>query len=312
MKYKILEILQSENGYVSGESLSKMLGISRSAVWKNINSLKKDGYQISSVQSKGYTLAFSPDMINPESLKKSVPGKVYYFKSTESTNIEAKSAKEVPDKSLFIAETQTGGRGRLGRKWSSQQGAGIYMSLYLTPEISAVDVSLITLVAGVAVSRSIKGSKIKWPNDVLLGDKKVAGILTEMTAEMDMVSKVVVGIGVNVNNEVFGIDLIEKATSLFRETGKKHSREKLLNTILDEFFALYEEFLEKGFSHLKNEYVKNCATLNRDVVILKKGEELFARAVDITERGELVVEIDGMTEIVNSGEVSVRGLLGYN
>ncbi len=312
MKYKILELLQNEKGYVSGESLSKQLGISRNAVWKNINSLKKEGFEITSVPSKGYTLLFSPDLINPEKLKKSVPGNVYYFKSTESTNLEAKATKNVPDKSLFIAETQTGGRGRLGRKWSSPAGAGIFMSLYLEPEISAVDVSLLTLIAGLAVCRRIKGSKIKWPNDVLINGKKVCGILTEMSAEMDRVSKVIVGIGVNVNNEVFGIDLIEKATSLYRETGRKHMREKIASDILDEFFVLYDEFIQKGFAHLKDEYARNCTTLNHDVIILKNGNEYFAKAVDITDRGELLVERDGKIEAVNSGEVSVRGLLGYN
>lgn len=312
MKYKILELLEESTGYVSGENLSKQLGISRSAIWKNINNLKKDGYEISSTPSKGYILAFSPDRINPEKLKKSVPGKVFYYQSVISTNMEAKGAENVPDKSLFIAETQTGGRGRLGRKWSSPAGTGIFMSLYLEPEISAFDVSLITLIAGLAVCRCIKGSKIKWPNDVLIKDKKVSGILTEMSAEMDRVGKVIVGIGVNVNNEVFGIDLIEKATSLYRETGRKHSREKIATDILDEFFVLYDEFLKSGFSHLKKEYVKNCVTLNRDVLIIKNDQEYAARAVDITERGELVVEYSGKTEVINSGEVSVRGLLGYN
>lgn len=312
MKYKILELLQISGGCVSGEELSKKLGISRNAVWKNINSLKKEGYGINSLAGKGYTLEFSPDRINPERLKKYVEGKIYYYNETESTNTEAKRMENVPDRSLFIAETQTGGRGRMGRKWSSPHSVGIAMSLYLEPEISAYNVSQLTLIAGLAVSRVIKGSKIKWPNDVLLGDKKVCGILTEMTAETDRVNKVIVGIGVNVNNEVFSIDLIDKATSIYRETGKKHSREKIVADILREFFELYESFLEHGFSPLKKEYVKNCITLNRDVVVIKKGQEQPARAVGITDSGELLIEIDGKEEVVNSGEVSVRGLLGYN
>ncbi len=312
MKYKVLDLLQRSNECVSGESLSKILGISRNAVWKNINSLKKEGYEIHSVSGKGYILTFSPDRINPERLKSHVPGRIYYYNSTESTNTEAKLMENVPDKSLFIAETQTAGRGRLGRKWSSPFGAGLLMSLYLEPEICAYNVSQLTLIAGLAVCRVIKGSKIKWPNDVLLGDKKVCGVLTEMTAETDRVNKVVIGIGINVNNEVFGIDLIEKATSLYRETEKKHSREKIAADILDEFFAIYERFLEDGFAPMKQEYVKNCITLNREVVIIKKGEKQLARAVGITDSGELLVEINGKEEIVNSGEVSVRGLLGYN
>ncbi len=312
MKYKILEMLKSADGFVSGEELSKKLGISRSGIWKNINSLRKDGFEINSVPSKGYVLGFAPDRINPEIIKKSVPGKVYYFNSVDSTNIEAKRAENVPDKSVFIAETQTGGRGRLGRKWTSPSGCGICMSLYLEPEISAGDVSVLTLVAGLSVCRAIKGSRIKWPNDVLIGDKKICGILTEMSAEIDRVNRVIVGIGVNVNNEVFGIDLIEKATSLYRETCRKHSREKLAADILSEFFGLYDKFLEKGFEALKDEYAKKCVTLNREVVIIRNGIEQSAYAVDITENGELLVEVDGKSFAVNSGEVSVRGLLGYN
>lgn len=312
MKYKILEMLKSADSFVSGEELSKKLGISRSAVWKNINSLRKEGFEINSVPSKGYILSFAPDRINPELLKKNVPGNVYYFNEVDSTNIEAKRAENVPDRSVFIAETQTGGRGRLGRKWSSPLGSGIWMSLYLEPEITACDISKLTLVAGLSVCRAIKGSRIKWPNDVLIGDKKICGILTEMSAEIDRVNRVIVGIGVNVNNEVFGIDLIEKATSLYRETGKKHSREKLAADILSEFFELYDKFLEKGFDSIKEEYTKKCVTLNREVVIIRNGQEMLAQAVDITENGELLVEVDGNRFIVNSGEVSVRGLLGYN
>lgn len=312
MKYKILEMLKSADSFVSGEELSKKLGISRSAVWKNINSLRKEGFEINSVPSKGYILSFAPDRINPELLKKNVPGNIYYFNEVDSTNIEAKRSENVPDRSVFIAETQTGGRGRLGRKWSSPLGSGIWMSLYLEPEITACDISKLTLVAGLSVCRAIKGSRIKWPNDVLIGDKKICGILTEMSAEIDRVNRVIVGIGVNVNNEVFGIDLIEKATSLYRETGKKHSREKLAADILSEFFELYDKFLEKGFDSIKEEYRKKCVTLNREVVIIRNGLEMLAQAVDITENGELLVEVDGNRFIVNSGEVSVRGLLGYN
>ncbi|MBO5060750.1 MAG: biotin--[acetyl-CoA-carboxylase] ligase [Clostridia bacterium] len=312
MKYKILDMLGSGSEFVSGGDLSKKLGITRSAVWKNINNLRRDGYKIESVTGRGYRLCGGPDRINPGRLEKSVPGKVYYFKSTESTNLEAKRAANVPDRSLFIADTQLGGRGRLGRKWSSPAGCGIWMSLYLKPKIAAASVSQLTLAAGLAVARAIPTSRIKWPNDVLMSNKKVCGILTEMSAEMDRVNYVVVGIGINVNNEVFGIDLIDKATSIYRETEKKTDREELLSKVLKEFFAIYDEFLKGGFASFRDEYKKLSATLSKEVIIIKNGEEQLARAVDINENGELIVEIDGKREIVNSGEVSVRGLLGYN
>ncbi len=312
MKYEILKLLQEETTYISGESMSEKLGISRSAVWKHIGALRRDGYKISSVPSKGYILDYAPDRINPDELKASVPGRVYYFSETASTNAEAKREENVPDKSLFIAEAQTAGRGRLGRKWSSPKGSGIWMSLYLEPQIPAASVSQLTLIAGLAVSRAIEGSSIKWPNDVLLEGRKVSGILTEMTAEMDRVSRVIVGIGINVNNEVFGIDLLLKANSLYLSTGRKHDRTQLTKAVLEEFWQLYDRYTAEGFSSLRREYIKKCATLSREVVLIRDGEELVAKAIDISENGGLIVNHNGRRLEVSSGEVSVRGLLGYN
>lgn len=311
MKYRILEMLKTD-GYVSGEEISKCLGISRSAVWKHINALRSLGYEVESVPSKGYRLISQPDIINPEKLKDYVPGRVYYYETIDSTNAECKRAEDVPDKSLFVSESQTGGRGRLGRKWSSPKGSAVYMSIYLEPDIPIYRVPQLTLIAGMAVCRTIRGSRIKWPNDVLLNNKKVCGILTEMTAEADRVNRVIVGIGINVNNEVFNVDLITKATSMYRETGKKYRRDKLICDILEEFWRLYDVFLKEGFAVLKREYSLKCATLGRRVIIIRNGEEFEARALDIGENGELIIEHDGTREPVTSGEVSVRGLLGYN
>lgn len=312
MKYKILDLLKRYETYISGEKLSKELGISRNAVWKNIKSLKKDGYVIESLKSRGYRLCFSPEKINPQRLKAAVSGNVYYCSTTESTNLEAKRCMNVPDKSVFIAETQTAGRGRLGRAWTSPPGCGIWMSIYLEPEIPAPVVSQLTLLAGLAVSRAIPDSKIKWPNDVLIDGKKVCGILTEMSAEMDRVSRVIVGIGINVNNKLFPAELVGKATSIYRETGKITDREELAKSVLKEFFDLYDEFLSKGSESFIAEYSEKCATLGREVVIISKGESKIAKAVEIAGNGELIIERDGKREAVHSGEVSVRGLLGYN
>ena len=311
MKYKILEMLKTDE-YVSGEEISKQLGISRNAVWKHINALRKMGYEVNSVPSKGYRLEKQQDIINPEVLKAHVPGKVYYYEAVDSTNAVCKRTENVPDGSLFVSDTQTEGRGRLGRKWTSPKGCAIYMSLYLEPKIPVEKVSQLTLIAGMAVCRAIRSSRIKWPNDVLLNNKKICGILTEMTAEADRVNRVIIGIGINVNNELFTVDLIEKATSLYRETGIKYRRDKLICDITDEFKTLYEIFLNEGFSALKREYSLKCATLNRQVIIIRNGSEFEARAADIDENGGLIIEHDGLRETVTSGEVSVRGFLGYN
>lgn len=247
--------------------------------------------------------------LNTDSI--TVPGIVNYKEVTESTNLDAKRADNVPDKSVFLADAQTGGRGRLGREWSSPSGDGIWMSIYLKPQIDIRDISQITLIAGLSVSNIIENSFIKWPNDIILSHKKVGGILTEMSTENGLIKSVIVGIGINVNNTSFDDDLKDKATSIFIETGKTFNREKLICDITKEFFSLYDKFLVKGFSVFKEDYVRKCITLNRDVCLIKDNEKQIAKAVDINDNGELVVEISGRTIIVNSCEVSVRGLLGY-
>lgn len=311
MKYKILEMLKKYGGYVSGEKISEELGITRSAVWKHMNALKRDGYDITSCPSKGYVLDEAQDKLSPAQIAKHVPGKLYFYKSTTSTNDEAKRTKDAPDKSVFIAETQTAARGRLGRSWASR-GNGLWMSIYLKPDIPPCNIAQLTLIAGIAVSRVIENSKIKWPNDILIDGRKVCGILTEMTAEADRITSVIIGIGINVNTETFSIDLIRKATSLYIETKVKQDRNEFAGRILDEFWSVYDEYVKNGFREFKREYKIRCTNIQRDVVVIKNGEEITARAVDINERGELVCMKRGDEFSVNSGEVSVRGLLGYN
>lgn len=249
--------------------------------------------------------------IDPKKIKSAVPGEVYFFETTKSTNIEAKFAKNVPDKSLFLAERQEAGRGRLGRNWSSPAGTGIWMSIYLEPKITANNVAQLTLLAGFAVSRAIPDSLIKWPNDVLLSGKKVCGILTEMVTEKGRPDRVIVGIGINVNTENFPMDLADKATSIYLETQKISDREEVAIAVLSEFFELYDEFTAKGFDAFYNDYIQKCVTIGREVVIINGDDQKKAKAVSITENGELVIETENGRETVNSGEVSVRGLLGY-
>lgn len=247
--------------------------------------------------------------LNPDKI--SVPGKVYYKEITDSTNLDAKHAENAPDKSIFLADMQTSGRGRLGREWSSPKGCGIWMSIYLKPETVIADISQLTLIAGLAVSRVIDTAFIKWPNDVLISSKKVAGILTETTLEGGKIKHIVVGIGINVNNKDFPEELSDKATSLYIETGKIQDRESLISDITKEFFLMYDKFLIAGFSAFKDEYTKKCTTLNKEVYLINNEEKRIAKAIGITDNGELIIEANGKEEIVNSCEVSVRGLLGY-
>ena len=249
--------------------------------------------------------------INIEKIEEFVPGKLYYKNNTESTNLDAKLTENVPDKSVFLADRQTKGRGRMGREWSSPSGVGIWMSIYLKPQTDMADISKLTLIAGLAVSRTINGTTIKWPNDVLMGTKKLAGILTEMSAESGKIKNVVVGIGINVNNEDFPQELQDKATSLLIETGKQMEREEIICGVINEFFSMYDKFSYAGFAEFCDEYTQKCVTLGKEVLIIKNKQKNVTKAIKITSQGELVVEINGKEEVINSSEVSVRGLLGY-
>lgn len=319
----ILQYLKESTDYLSGEELSRKLGISRSAIWKNINSLRESGYVIESVTNRGYRIVNSSDALTPTEIQgelktKAFGQKVSVFAEIDSTNEEAKRQAHNGEVhgSIFVAEQQNGGKGRLGRPWQSPPKSGLWFSLLLRPDAAPAQVSNLTLLAGLAVSRAIRAqtgcdAKIKWPNDIVIGSKKVCGILTEMTAEIDRVHFAVVGIGVNVNDESFPEELKVKATSLRIETGTPVSRVALLQEILKEFEALYEEYFVQGSNQWLVAYKENCVSLNRTVGATRGREKIVGTAVDITDGGELVVQKqDGERIEINSGEVVVQGIYG--
>ena len=317
MKNKILNILSTADGYVSGENISERLGISRNAVWKHINKLRQDGYEIESVTKRGYKLISVPDVISAELIKDGLDTEfigqnVVYYDETDSTNNEAKRNSDMPDGTLFISEIQTGGKGRVGRAWVSPKGIGIWMSLLLKPHILPQDVAQITLVAGMATARSVGcGAKIKWPNDVVIGSKKICGILTEMSAEIERVNYIVPGIGINVNTESFPDELKEKATSLYIESGRKFERYKIVQRFLKEFEILYKKFIKGGIAAITDDYRELCVTIGKEVSVIYPNRTINGRAIDINNNGELIVETDKGIIEVDSGEVSVRGMYGY-
>ena len=213
---------------------------------------------------------------------------------------------------MFIAEVQNHGKGSRGRGWVSPRGTGIWHSILLKPDISPTEVSQITLVAGLSVCRAIgMGSKIKWPNDIVIGTKKVCGILTEMSAEVDMVNYVVCGIGINVNTESFDREIEHRATSMYIESGEKQTRNEIIARELNYFEYYYKKFLTGGLGAILDEYKENCVTIGRDVTVIYKKETVTGKAKDIDENGALVVETDNGIIRVTSGEVSVRGIYGY-
>jgi len=243
-------------------------------------------------------------------IKNQIEGEVLYFNEVDSTNKVALTI-DAPDKSVIIAKTQTSGRGRLGRIWNSG-GDGIYITILLKPKEFNEHFSCLTLLTGIAVARVIEDSLIKWPNDIVVNGKKVSGILVEGTFNGGDLTRIAVGIGINVNDKSFSNELKDKATSLFIIKGKKQNKEEIIGKVLKEFFGLYEVFLKDGFPAIKKEYVEKSATLGREVLIIKDNEKKLGNVIDITENGELIAKIDDKIEILNSGEVSVRGLLGYN
>lgn len=325
MKQKILNILRQQDGFVSGQALCEQLGVSRTAVWKCINTLKKEGYEIESVTRKGYRLLQSPDLLTEESIWEYLPeevwpGKVICFPSVDSTNEEAKrqAALGAVDGTLFVADHQTAGKGRRGRVWSSPEGRDIFCTMLLRPEIppeSASVMTLVTALAAAAASEKHGGEvcQIKWPNDVILHDRKICGILTEMSLEMDEIAYVAVGVGFNVNREEFPDELVDMASSLYRETGRKIVRSAFLADFLREFTERYQIFLrEQSFAPFVKEYEKRLINIGRDVRVIRRGQALVRRAVGINEKGELLVQNEaGETECICGGEVSVRGLYGY-
>ncbi len=321
-KEKALRALQENGGYLSGEALSEQLDISRAAVWKAITALREQGYEIDSVTGKGYRLVSCPDILTEEAIRSGLTGslvtRIYTMESVDSTNNEAKRRAQegAPHGSVFVAEEQTGGKGRLGRVWKSPPKTGLWFTLLLRPNATPEQVTNLTLFAGLAVSRAIHAltglpAQIKWPNDVVIEGKKVCGILTEMAAEMESVEYVIPGIGVNVNTESFPEDIAWKATSLYLSTGKKWSRATVLQAILREMEELLQRQEEKGTGAVLAEYRENCVTIGKPVSTQRGNIRLSGIAEDITDTGELIVrQSNGSELIINSGEVSVQGIYG--
>ncbi|QZY54705.1 biotin--[acetyl-CoA-carboxylase] ligase [Crassaminicella profunda] len=328
MKRAVLEALKKNKDiFISGEELSKKIGVTRTAVWKHIKQLKEEGYEIESVSRKGYRMIKEPDTLDANALEievasKHIGRKIHHFESIDSTNTLAKkmAAEGAPEGTVIIAEEQTGGRGRLGRTWESPKGTGIWMSIILRPNIVPTEATKITQITAAAVAmglRSIIGDDvgIKWPNDIIIHKKKTCGILTEMSAELNSVNYIVVGIGINVNvdpNE-FPEEVRGVATSIKAYTGMIVSRKNIVKEILHAFEDLYLDFIEKNHIEKSMEICKKYSvTLGKQVKIRTRQKEVIAEAVDLTEDGQLLIKNElGEIEKVLSGEVSVRGLTDY-
>lgn len=325
MKAEILALLRDSGEYVSGQELCEKFGVSRTAVWKVINQLKEEGYEIEAVQNKGYHLLRTPDVLSESELKSRIHTRwagqqLHFFKETGSTNMDAKrlAEEEGAHGLLVVADRQTAGRGRRGRSWESPSGTSIYMTLALQPSFAPDKASMLTLVMALSVTEAIEEvcgleSGIKWPNDIVVNRKKVCGILTEMNMEADYIRSVVIGVGINVNQESFSQGIASTATSLMLEKGERISRSALIAAVMTRFEQNYERFEEKeDLSGLKETYEQRLVNLNERVRVLDPKGEYEGIAVGITDTGELLVKKnDESVTKVYAGEVSVRGYYGY-
>lgn len=323
MKAKILKILRETKGFVSGQQLCTIMGVSRTAVWKVIKQLQSEGYDIESVHNKGYCLKETPDVISGSEIASLLPENslfknIHYKQEVTSTNDVAKLLAEQGAQSgtVVLAHNQSQGKGRRGRSWVSEPGNNLTMSFILRPDILPEKASMLTLVAAMAVADAVKefGAQagIKWPNDIVVDGKKICGILTEMSSQMTSINYVVIGIGINVHQTTFDLEVAKVATSLDLILNTKVSRSHLAAKVLSHFEYYYNQFLEAGdLSLVKDSYNQMLVSKGKEVRIIREQETKTGLSGGIDKDGALEVEIQGQKEKIIFGEVSVRGIEGY-
>lgn len=320
---KVINILiDNSDKYISGEYISDILGLSRASVWKHIKALKTEGFDIESKAGHGYRLdhnkkkGLSSYEIKHQ-LKTSYMGQeVYYFESIDSTNIYANTiANQAPEGAVVVSKKQTQGKGRSGKIWVSDYDQGIYFSTILKPSIPISRASFLTQVAGAALATSLEklgvACQIKWPNDLVLNGRKIAGILTEMRAEIESLSYIVVGIGVNIGPKTFEESITTVATSLANE-GYQIRDLDLLRTFFIDFEDLYEDFKKRDYTRILGILKYKSAVLGKEIYLIRDGQKDKVFAENIDEYGNLIVRNKlGFLEEVFTGEISIRGLDSY-
>jgi len=319
---KILSALRENPAGVSGADLAGQLGVTRAAVWGRIEQLRQLGYDIEAGPHTGYRLVSVPDVLHADDLlarlgKTKVVGRdIRVFEQTTSTNdvIEKLARDGVKEGAVVFAESQTKGRGRLGRKWISPGRKGLWFSVLLRPGLRPQEATQLTVASATALRRAIQSEtglhpEIKWPNDILIGGKKVAGILTELNAELDRVRHVILGIGVDVNLGAgeFPADLRKTATSLKMESGKTISRAELATAILRELDADYARICGDGFAKVADEWQAHCQTMGRQVTIQTGERKIRGRAESLDDAGALLLRTEhGHLEHVTGGDVTLE------
>jgi BirA family biotin operon repressor/biotin-[acetyl-CoA-carboxylase] ligase len=319
---QILTALRSAGAdSISGAVLSDKLGITRAAIWARIEELRSLGYDIEASPHQGYKLRGLPDVLHSDDLLSLVRGTrvigrdVHVFQETSSTNdvVDRLARDGVAQGAVVFAESQTKGRGRLGRKWVSPSGKGLWFSVLLRPELRPQDATRLTIIAATALARALRNYElapsIKWPNDILIGDRKLAGVLTELAAEIDRIRYVILGIGINVNAAVsdFPPDLRSVATSLRIETGAAVRRAELAANIIRELDFDYDRLCRGEFPSIADEWAEQCATLGRRVAIRIGERTVYGQAEALDDSGALLLRTDhGHLERVVGGDVTLE------
>ena len=321
-KQQLLIYLKEGKGtWVSGEFLAHKMAVSRSAVWKHIGSLRNDGYVIESSRKKGYLFRQTSDFLLADEIREGLNTNVFgkreiiYFRETDSTNTRAKylAGEGAPEGTVVVAEMQAQGRGRKGRSWFSPAGEGIYTSVILRPPMPPNEAPKLTLMASVAVAEALLSLtslkiKIKWPNDILITGRKVAGILTEISTDMDRIDYVVIGVGVNVNTPRKGLrpDIRQTATSVFMETGKAFPRIALLRAFLEWLEIYYEAFKTKGFDPILNRWRHLADIIGKQISVDLTDTVRVGKVLDVDKDGFLILQDrEGAIERIISGDITV-------
>lgn len=321
MKGDIIRLLAHAPGYISGEALSEKLSVSRAAVWKHIAALREDGAVIEAHTNKGYRLLSLPDLLKPDYINayaKQPIDQIRWVQSVDSTNDEGKrwAQQGGPDGAVVVAEFQTKGKGRLGRHWESVSGESVEMSFIFRPDIPPVRAPAVNFTAALGVCAAIEdvcGIKagIKWPNDVVYDGKKLCGILTEMSSDMDHIEYLVCGMGVNTNQTLFPEEIMHKAASLRMLTGKPISRAQLCAAEIEYVNAYYRRYIEGGMKAIIGEYTEKSSVVGKEITVISGNETYRGICRGFADDGAILVEAQGEVKHLNAGEVSIRGEHGY-
>ena len=314
---RILHCLRDAEGFVSGETICREFGMTRSAVWKHISKLRALGYGIDALTGRGYRLSAMPGLpvgpeIEPLLDTSRVGRELFFYPIAVSTNALAKSFARngAGEGAVVTADAQSGGRGRMQRVWSSPAGVNLYFSVILRPSVSPLRLPQIPLLVAAALHRALSFSVpglqvlIKWPNDMLVNGRKICGILCEMESEADMAHFVIAGIGINVNLRELPHEIRGIATSLFLETGEEYSRSALLASFFNAFEPIYDAWLEEEDLGQVLECLDEYSYLKGRLVEVEQfNRRLRGRAAGISRTGELLLDLDnGERRVISSGE----------